>query len=218
MKLVVLVSGGMDSVTALYHAAQDHEIVAALSFDYGSKHNHRELPFAAWHCEKLGVRHQVVNLLFINELFQSDLLRSGGDIPEGHYEADSMKQTVVPFRNGILLSIAAGYAESAGAGGLVIAAHSGDHAIYPDCREEFMRPMAEAIEAGTYADLKIIRPFIDQRKEEIAAIGADLGIDFSQTWSCYKGGEEHCGKCGTCVERKEAFEIAGVVDPTVYEV
>jgi len=218
MKVVVLVSGGMDSVTALYHAAQDHEIVAALSFDYGSKHNHRELPFAAWHCEKLGVRHQVVNLPFINELFQSDLLRSGGDIPEGHYEADSMKQTVVPFRNGILLSIAAGYAESVEAGGLVIAAHSGDHAIYPDCREEFMRPMAEAIEAGTYADLKIIRPFIDQRKEEIAAIGADLGIDFSQTWSCYKGGEEHCGKCGTCVERKEAFEIAGVVDPTVYEV
>ena len=218
MKVVVLVSGGMDSVTALYHAAQDHEIVAALSFDYGSKHNHRELPFAAWHCEKLGVRHQVVNLPFINELFQSDLLRSGGDIPEGHYEADSMKKTVVPFRNGILLSIAAGYAESVEAGGLAIAAHSGDHAIYPDCREEFMRPMAEAIEAGTYADLKIIRPFIDQRKEEIAAIGADLGIDFSQTWSCYKGGEEHCGKCGTCVERKEAFEIAGVVDPTVYEV
>jgi 7-cyano-7-deazaguanine synthase len=218
MKVVVLVSGGMDSVTALYHAAQDHEIVAALSFDYGSKHNHRELPFAAWHCKGLEVRHQVVNLPIINELFQSDLLRSGGDIPEGHYEADSMKQTVVPFRNGILLSIAAGYAESAGAGGLVIAAHSGDHAIYPDCREEFMRPMAEAIEAGTYADLKIIRPFIDQRKEEIAAIGADLGIDFSQTWSCYKGGEEHCGKCGTCVERKEAFEIAGVVDPTVYEV
>lgn len=218
MKVVVLVSGGMDSVTALYHAAQDHEIVAALSFDYGSKHNHRELPFAAWHCEKLEVRHQVVNLPIINELFQSDLLRSGGDIPEGHYEADSMKKTVVPFRNGILLSIAAGYAESVGAGGLVIAAHSGDHAIYPDCREEFMRPMAEAIEAGTYADLKIIRPFIDQRKEEIAAIGADLGIDFSQTWSCYKGGEEHCGKCGTCVERKEAFEIAGVVDPTVYEV
>lgn len=218
MKVVVLVSGGMDSVTALYHAAQDHEIVAALSFDYGSKHNHRELPFAAWHCKGLEVRHQVVNLPIINELFQSDLLRSGGDIPEGHYEADSMKKTVVPFRNGILLSIAAGYAESVEAGGLVIAAHSGDHAIYPDCREEFMRPMAEAIEAGTYADLKIIRPFIDQRKEEIAAIGADLGIDFSQTWSCYKGGEEHCGKCGTCVERKEAFEIAGVVDPTVYEV
>lgn len=218
MKVVVLVSGGMDSVTALYHAAQDHEIVAALSFDYGSKHNHRELPFAAWHCKGLEVRHQVVNLPIINELFQSDLLRSGGDIPEGHYEADSMKQTVVPFRNGILLSIAAGYAESVEAGGLIIAAHSGDHAIYPDCREEFMRPMAEAIEAGTYADLKIIRPFIDQRKEEIAAIGADLGIDFSQTWSCYKGGEEHCGKCGTCVERKEAFEIAGVVDPTVYEV
>ncbi|MCG8603144.1 MAG: 7-cyano-7-deazaguanine synthase QueC [Verrucomicrobiales bacterium] len=216
MKVVVLVSGGMDSVTALHHAAKNHEIVAGLSFDYGSKHNGREIPFAEWHCEQLGVRHQVMALPFINAHFQSDLLKSGGDIPEGHYEADNMKQTVVPFRNGILLSIAAGFAESIGAEGLVIAAHSGDHAIYPDCREEFMRPMAEAIAAGTYADLQIIRPFIDQRKEDIVSVGAELGVDFSETWSCYKGGELHCGKCGTCVERKEAFAIAGVEDPTVY--
>ena len=216
MKVVVLVSGGMDSVTALYHAASEHEVVAGLSCDYGSKHNHRELPLAAWHCEQLGVPHQVVPLSFMDDLFESDLLKSGGDIPEGHYEADNMKQTVVPFRNGIMMAIAAGFAESIEAGGLVIAAHSGDHAIYPDCREDFMKPMAEAITAGTYADVQVLRPFIDQRKEDIAARGAELGIDFSQTWSCYKGGELHCGKCGTCVERKEAFEIAGVEDPTVY--
>ncbi len=216
MKVVVLVSGGMDSVTALYHAASEHEVVAGLSFDYGSKHNHRELPLAAWHCEQLGVPHQVVPLSFMDDLFESDLLKSGGDIPEGHYEAENMKQTVVPFRNGIMMAIAAGFAESIEAGGLVIAAHSGDHAIYPDCREDFMQPMAEAITAGTYADVQVLRPFIDQRKEDIAARGAELGIDFSQTWSCYKGGELHCGKCGTCVERKEAFEIAGVEDPTVY--
>jgi len=217
MKVVVLVSGGMDSVTALYRAAQEHDVVAGLSFDYGSKHNHREIPFGKMHCDLLGVPHRLVPLPFMNELFESDLLQSGGAIPEGHYEAENMKQTVVPFRNGILLSIAAGFAESVGAEGLVIAAHSGDHAIYPDCREEFMKPMAEAIAAGTYADLKVLRPFIRLRKEGIAALGASLGIDFSLTWSCYKGGEIHCGKCGTCVERKEAFEKAGLEDPTEYE-
>jgi 7-cyano-7-deazaguanine synthase len=216
MKVVVLVSGGMDSVTALHAAARGHEVVAGLSFDYGSKHNHRELPFASWHCRQLGVPHEIVALDFMDRLFKSDLLKSGGAIPEGHYEAENMKQTVVPFRNGILLSIAAGYAESAGAEGLVIAAHSGDHAIYPDCREDFMRPMAEAIRAGTYAGIEVLRPFIDLRKEGIAAIGAGLGVDLARTWSCYKGGEVHCGKCGTCVERKEAFALAGLPDPTVY--
>jgi len=216
MKVVVLVSGGMDSVTALYHAAREHEVVAGLSFNYGSKHNHKELPLAAWHCKELGVPHQVVPLSFMDDLFKSDLLKSGGEVPEGHYEAANMKQTVVPFRNGIMMAIAAGFAESIEATGLVIAAHSGDHAIYPDCREDFMRPMAEAITAGTYADVQVLRSFIDQRKEDIAARGAALGVDFSQTWSCYKGGDLHCGKCGTCVERKEAFEIAGLEDPTVY--
>ena len=217
MKVVVLVSGGMDSVTALYQAHAEYEVIAGISFDYGSKHNHRELPFAAAHCERLGVEHRLVNLSFMNELFESHLLQSGGEIPEGHYEAENMKQTVVPFRNGIMLSIAAGFAESVGAEGLVIAAHSGDHAIYPDCREDFMRPMAEAISAGTYESLMVLRPFIDLRKEDIAARGAKLGVDYSQTWSCYKGREVHCGKCGTCVERKEAFELAQLSDPTLYE-
>lgn len=217
MKVVVLVSGGMDSVTALHAAAREHEVVAGLSFDYGSKHNHRELPFAAWHCDQLGAKHEIVRLDFIDRLFQSDLLKSGGEIPEGHYEAENMKQTVVPFRNGILLAIGAGYAESVGAGGLVIAAHSGDHAIYPDCRESFMEPMARAIREGTYAGIEILRPFIDLRKEGIAAVGAGLGVDFARTWSCYKGGDRHCGKCGTCVERREAFALAGLEDPTDYE-
>lgn len=216
MKVVVLVSGGMDSVTALHAAAREHEVVAGLSFDYGSKHNARELPFAALHCERLGVRHETVALDFMDRLFKSDLLKSGGEIPEGHYEAENMMQTVVPFRNGILLAIAAGYAESVEAEGLVIAAHSGDHAIYPDCREDFMRPMGDAIRSGTYAGIELLRPFIDLRKEGIAAMGAELGVDFALTWSCYKGGEFHCGKCGTCVERKEAFALAGLPDPTEY--
>ncbi len=216
--MVTLVSGGMDSVVALHDAvAAGHEVVAAVSFDYGAKHNHREIPFAKLHAQLLGASHQVIDLNFMNDLFKSDLLKSGGDIPEGHYEQENMKQTVVPFRNGIMLSIAAGFAESVGAAGLVIAAHSGDHAIYPDCREDFMKPMGEAIQAGTYAEIEVLRPFIAMRKEDIATRGADLGVDFTKTWSCYKGGDIHCGKCGTCVERKEAFEISGVVDPTVYE-
>jgi 7-cyano-7-deazaguanine synthase len=217
MKVIVLVSGGMDSVTALYEAARAHEVLLGLSFDYGSKHNARELPFAAEHCAALGIPHRVVALDFMNELFQSDLLLSGGDIPEGHYEAENMKQTVVPFRNGIMLAIAAGVAESLKAGGVVIAAHAGDHAIYPDCREDFMAPMAAAIAAGTYADVAVLRPFIDQRKEDIAARGVALGLDYARTWSCYKGGAIHCGKCGTCVERKEAFDLARLVDPTEYD-
>lgn len=217
MKVIVLVSGGMDSVTALYEAAATHEVVAGLSFDYGSKHNDREIPFAAHHCDHLGVKHEIVKLDFINELFSSDLLKSGGEIPEGHYEAENMKQTVVPFRNGIMLAVAGGYAESIGAEGIVIAAHSGDHAIYPDCREDFMGPMAAAIRAGTYVGIEVLRPFIAVRKEDVASIGAKRGVDFGMTWSCYKGGRLHCGKCGTCVERKEAFALAALDDPTEYE-
>ena len=154
-KVVVLVSGGMDSVVALHDAiAAGHDVVAAVSFDYGSKHNHREIPFAKIHADLVGAGHRVIDLIFMDELFESDLLKSGGDIPEGHYEQENMKQTVVPFRNGIMLSIAAGFAESIEAEGLVIAAHSGDHAIYPDCREDFMKPMGDAIQAGTYVNLE----------------------------------------------------------------
>lgn len=217
MKVVVLCSGGMDSVAALYRAAREHTVAAVLSFDYGSKHNHREIPFAAEHAAKLGNRHEVIALDFVNRLFASDLLKSGGDVPEGHYEAANMKQTVVPFRNAIMLSIACGFAESVGAEGLVIAAHTGDHAIYPDCREEFMQAMADAMRSGTYAGIQLLRPFIAMTKAQIASEGARLGVDFARTWSCYKGGEIHCGKCGTCVERREAFALAGLPDPTVYE-
>ena len=216
-KTLVLLSGGMDSVTALYWAKREHEVVGAVSFDYGAKHNHREVALAGWQCGHLDVWHDIVALPFVNELFASDLLKSGGEIPEGHYEEESMKRTVVPFRNGIMLSIACGIAESRGAEALVIAAHSGDHAIYPDCREPFMRAMAEAMREGTYARIELLRPFIHLDKAAIARLGHDLGVDFGKTWSCYKGGAIHCGKCGTCVERREAFIRAGVTDPTEYE-
>lgn len=216
MKVVVLCSGGMDSVTALYWARREHDVVAALSFDYGAKHNHREIPMAAEHAAARGVRHEVVQLDFVNRLFTSNLLQSGGAVPDGHYAAENMKQTVVPFRNAIMLSIACGFAESIGGEGLVIAAHSGDHTIYPDCREDFMEAMADAMSYGTYARIQLLRPFIGMHKGGIASEGARLGVDFSRTWSCYKGGELHCGTCGTCVERREAFAQAGLPDPTVY--
>ena len=203
-------------MAVLYDAMRSHEVVGCLSFDYGAKHNHKEIPFAIWHSEKNNIKHHTVSLGFVNELFKSDLLKSGGDIPEGHYEEDNMKSTVVPFRNGIMLSIAAGFAESEEAEGLVIAAHSGDHAVYPDCREDFMKSMGDAIRSGTYVDIELLRPFISMRKEDIAKLGDELGVDFAKTWSCYKGEEIHCGKCGTCVERREAFIISGVADPTEY--
>ena len=216
MKVCVLLSGGMDSVTAFYAALAEHEVIAALSFDYGAKHNAREIPWAAWHAGRAQVPHEVIALDFINRLFQSDLLKSGGEIPDGHYAEASMKQTVVPFRNAILLAIATGYAESIGAQGLVIAAHGGDHAIYPDCREPFMQAMGQAMAEGTYAKIELLRPFIATDKAGIARLGTQLGIDYATTWSCYKGGERHCGTCGTCVERREAFLLAGLADPTDY--
>ena len=153
---------------------------------------------------------------FIGEMFSSALLAGGAAVPDGHYEEQTMRLTVVPFRNAIMLSIAAGWAESTGAEGLVIAAHGGDHAIYPDCREEFLGAMGEAMRTGTYAQVRLLRPFIAIDKAGIAAEGARLGVDYSRTWSCYKGGEVHCGRCGTCVERREAFIKAGLPDPTVY--
>jgi 7-cyano-7-deazaguanine synthase len=213
---VVLLSGGMDSVTALYHAAERWNLAAAITFHYGSKHNDREIPCARWHAERFGIPHLVVPLGFIGEHFESDLLAKGGGIPKGHYEEQTMRRTVVPFRNGIMLAVAAGFAESRGAGRLVIAAHAGDHAIYPDCREPFMAAMGEAIRLGTYAEIGLERPFVAMNKAGIAAEGARLGVDFERTWSCYVGGDVHCGECGTCVERREAFLLAGIPDPTRY--
>ena len=215
-KVIVLLSGGMDSVTAFYQALQDYEVLAGLSFDYGSKHNHKEIPFAKYHCDLHGVHHQVVELPFVGQTFQSSLLKGGEEIPEGHYAAENMKSTVVPFRNGIMLSIAGGFAESLGAKGVVIAAHSGDHAIYPDCREDFLQSMDRTLQLGTYDGIRLISPFASVDKTEIARIGNGLKVDYSKTLSCYKGLDIHCGVCGTCYERQEAFKLAGFPDPTVY--
>lgn len=218
MKIILLLSGGLDSTTLLYEMHRKHQVIGSLSFDYGAKHNHKELPMASWHSKKLGVSHTVIPMAFMNDFFKSDLLKSGGSIPEGHYEAANMKQTVVPARNAIMLSIAAGFAESQGAEAVAYGAHTGDHTIYRDCREEFLKPMAEALREGTDGAIELLRPFITMNKAAIVKHGAALGVDYAHTWSCYKGENLHCGSCGTCVERHEAFLLAGVPDPTVYQV
>ena len=212
---VIIVSGGMDSITLLY----DHkdEIALGISFDYGSNHNAREIPFAKMHCERLGIKHITINLDFMHQYFKSSLLDGADAIPEGHYADDNMKSTVVPFRNGIMLSIAIGIAESNNLDQVFIANHGGDHTIYPDCRPEFIKAIDSAAKAGTYNNVKVIAPYTQITKSDIARIGKKLGIDYTETWSCYKGGEIHCGKCGTCVERKEALAEAGIEDCTIYE-
>lgn len=210
--IVILYSGGMDSSVALYQYAE--RVKLAVSFNYGSKHNVREIEYAAKNCRALGIEHRVIELDLNKMGFVSDLLQSGGDIPNGHYEDENMKKTVVPFRNGIMLSIAAGIAESMDCNRLMISNHAGDHAIYPDCRPDFMQSMSEAIGFGTYNRIEILAPFTNLSKREIALIGKEIGVPFENTYSCYNGQEIHCGTCGTCTERKEALEG---FDPTEYQ-
>ena len=205
----------MDSITMLYEYKE--RIAQGISFDYGSNHNAREIPFAAMHCERLGIKHIVINLGFMHQYFKSSLLEGAEAIPEGNYDDENMKSTVVPFRNGIMLSIAAGVAESNGLKYVMMANHGGDHTIYPDCRPEFVSAMSEATRLGTYPGIEVLAPYTGITKSDIARHGKALGIDYAETWSCYKGGEHHCGKCGTCRERIEALADAGIEDHTVYD-
>lgn len=205
----------MDSITMLYEYKE--RIALGISFDYGSNHNAREIPFAAMHCERLGIKHIVINLGFMHQYFKSSLLEGAEAIPEGNYDDENMKSTVVPFRNGIMLSIAAGVAESNGLKYVMMANHGGDHTIYPDCRPEFVSAMSEATQLGTYPGIEVLAPYTGITKSDIARHGKALGIDYAETWSCYKGGEHHCGKCGTCRERIEALADAGIEDHTVYD-
>lgn len=212
---VIIVSGGMDSITLLYEYRE--RIALGVSFDYGSNHNACEIPFAELHCRRLGIPHLTIPLDFMHRYFRSSLLEGADAIPEGNYDDDNMKSTVVPFRNGIMLSIAAGLAESRGLHYVMMANHGGDHTIYPDCRPAFVDAMSQATEAGTYVGVQVLAPYTQITKTDIARRGAALGIDYTETWSCYKGGERHCGKCGTCRERIEALAEAGIEDHTLYE-
>ncbi|MBQ9439018.1 MAG: 7-cyano-7-deazaguanine synthase QueC [Paludibacteraceae bacterium] len=210
----LIYSGGLDSTTMLYEYLAD--IALAVSFDYGTNHNAREIECARWHCQRLGVEHIVIPLAFMPRYFISSLLQGADAVPDGEYNDSNMRSTVVPFRNGIMLSIAAGLAESRGLKHVMMANHGGDHAIYPDCRPGFVSAMDKAIREGTYDGITLLTPYTLISKADIARRGAALGIDYSTTWSCYRGGDKHCGTCGTCRERKEALREAGIEDKTEY--
>lgn len=216
-KVVAIYSGGMDSTVLLYHLRARGYDVAALSVDYGQRHR-KELESARSICASLGLPHEVADMRGITHLLQgSSLTTAGLEVPEGHYAEESMKATVVPNRNMIMLSVAIGYAISLRAGYVAYGAHAGDHTIYPDCRPEFAAAVNTAAMLADWHRVELLSPFVKMTKAEIARLGAELSVPFGMTWSCYKGGERHCGRCGTCVERAEAFSLAGVPDPTDYE-
>lgn len=218
-RAVVIFSGGMDStalLTSVVHQKGPSN-VEAINFHYGSKHNDAERRAAKAVAQELGVQLHLIDLDFMH-MFKSDLLKGGEDIPQGHYEDESMKATVVPCRNMIMIAIAAGYAESIGAGTVYLGSHGGDHAIYPDCRPEFNLPMTATVVAATDSKVTVRTPFEKLTKAEIVTLGASIGAPFQLTWSCYEGRRHQCGKCGTCVERIEAFMKAGYIDPIKYEI
>jgi 7-cyano-7-deazaguanine synthase len=230
MKAVVIFSGGLDSTVLLTQAKREYEDVIALNFAYGSKHNSRERAAAHKICLKLGVTLVTYDLPTDAGFFKksvigehipfldSNLLISGGKIPNGHYAADTMKSTIVPFRNGIMLALAIGFAESSGAGKVLLASHAGDHFIYPDCRPEFTYHMSAAARCGTLKGVSIAAHFAKMTKTYIIKRGIEINAPLHLTYSCYKGKEKHCGKCGTCNERIEAFQQAGYIDPVTYAI
>jgi 7-cyano-7-deazaguanine synthase len=211
---ILILSGGMDSTTMLYEYKD--RIAMAISFDYGANHNRREIKCASLHCERLGITHAVIPLDFMRRYFRSSLLDGAEAIPEGHYDDENMHSSVVPFRNGIMLAVAVGMAESNDLKNVMMANHGGDHTIYPDCRPEFVEAFDRAAEAGTFNGVRLLSPYCHMTKADIARRGKELCIDYSETWSCYKGEDVHCGRCGTCVERREALAEAGIEDTTEY--
>lgn len=217
MKTIVVCSGGLDSVSLAYKIASENELLRLVTFNYGQRHQ-KEIDFARASADRLGVPCDVVDIRPIGKLLGGSALTDDIDVPDGHYAEDNMKVTVVPNRNAIMLSVAFGIAAAQQADAVATAVHGGDHFIYPDCRpgfiDAFEAMQRQALEG--YADVQLYTPFVNSPKSAIVAEGAKHNTPFEETWSCYKGGETHCGRCGTCVERREAFHLAGVADPTVY--
>jgi 7-cyano-7-deazaguanine synthase len=214
--VVVIYSGGMDSFTLMHRALAQGLSVHALSFNYGQRHV-RELESAQWVCQTLGVPHQVIDITSLGAVMAGSALTGPAAVPEGHYAEPSMKATVVPNRNMILLSLATGYAVTASAAAVWYGAHGGDHAIYPDCRPEFVTRMDAVCRIANYEPVRIEAPYIDLDKTAILAEGLAMNLDYSQTWTCYNGRERACGRCGSCQERLEAFANLGRTDPLAYE-
>lgn len=218
MKSIVICSGGLDSVTLAYKIAHEHELAGLISFDYGQRHK-KETSYAALCAERLKVKHNIVDITNIGALLTGSALTDDVDVPDGHYAEETMRSTVVPNRNAIMLAIAFGAAAAQGCDSVATAVHGGDHFIYPDCRPDFINAFntmqAHALEG--YAEVELYAPFVNIPKDGIVKVGHELNVPYKDTWSCYKGGDIHCGRCGTCVERREAFYLANIEDPTIYE-
>ncbi len=217
MKVIVICSGGMDSVALAHRIAAEGNLHALLSFDYGQRHS-KELDFAAGCAQRLGVPHHIVDIANVGAALSGSALTDDIEVPDGHYAEETMKITVVPNRNAIMLAIAFGMAAAQKVDAVATAVHGGDHFIYPDCRPDFIaafQTMEDRAMHG-YAEIKLLTPYVRGSKADIAVDGAKYGTPFDQTWSCYRGGDLHCGRCGTCVERREAFHLAGIADPTIY--
>jgi 7-cyano-7-deazaguanine synthase len=215
MRTVLIYSGGLDSTVLLYELRGGGHELRCLGIDYGQRHR-RELESAAAICRDLGLEYRIADLRAIRPLLGGSALTDDVPVPDGHYTDETMKATVVPNRNMIMLSVAVGWAVSLKFDAVAYAAHAGDHAIYPDCRPVFAEAIRRAAALCDWRPIELVTPFIGKTKADIVRVGAGLGVPFARTWSCYRGGEVHCGTCGTCVERREAFERAGMKDPTVY--
>ncbi|WP_170428454.1 7-cyano-7-deazaguanine synthase QueC [Ruegeria arenilitoris] len=218
MKTIVICSGGLDSVSLAHMVARDYQLTGLISFDYGQRHR-KELDYAALCAQRLGVPHDIIDLRSVGAVLTGSALTDDVDVPDGHYAENSMRVTVVPNRNAIMLTVAFGAAAARGADAVATAVHGGDHFIYPDCRPTFTQAfeVMQKHALDGYADVSLFTPFVHRSKADIVTEGARVDTPFAQTWSCYRGGEHHCGRCGTCVERREAFHLAGVADPTTYE-
>lgn len=214
---LVICSGGLDSVTLAYLVSQQRKLAAVVSFDYGQRHQ-KEIQYARQCASALGAPFQLVDIQSVGQLLTGSALTDNIDVPDGHYAEQSMKSTVVPNRNTIMLSIAYGMAVSLNADSVATAVHGGDHFIYPDCRPAFIDSFASMQQQALdgLAEIELYTPFLQSSKADIVTTGNGLDVPFEETWSCYKGKHQHCGRCGTCVERREAFHLAGIADPTVY--
>ncbi len=218
MKVIVVCSGGLDSVSLAHRMAAEEQLLGLISFDYGQRHR-KELDFAAACATRLGVFHEIIDMRGIGGRLTGSALTDDVDVPDGHYAEETMRITVVPNRNAIMLAVAFGVAAARQAEAVAIAVHGGDHFIYPDCRPGFIdafQAMQDHALDG-YASIRLLAPYVNGSKADIVVDGARHDTPFAETWSCYKGGARHCGRCGTCVERREAFHLAGITDPTEYE-
>lgn len=216
MKIIVILSGGLDSTTMLYRLIADSHSVKAISFLYGQKH-FKELEMAKKTCEKLGIEHNIIDITSITKFISNSSLTSEQPVPQGHYEDENMKKTVVPSRNSIMAMIANGYAVNIDYDAIALGVHAGDHAIYPDCRPEFIDALRELLKVNNFKSIYVWAPFLKMNKTSILTQGIKLGVDYSLTWTCYEGKKEACGKCGSCQERLEAFKENNIKDPLEYE-